>query len=216
MRMRRKRSDEAGTAAAAGEGAEQQAGPEVEGVRAKGPWDASERHVDEDDPNRADLGALSVEGHPEVELRLQVDEASQQVQAVMLVGRDGAVELRPFASARHEDLWDELRPRLSEEAKRHGGTVEEVDGPFGPALRLSMPVVDGEGRRGTQLSVVHGIAGPRWMLRVTAFGRAATAYDEDQPLETTMRSVIVNRGTTPMAPGDPLPLTLPAGARRMG
>ncbi len=31
-------------------------------------------------------------------------------------GRDGAMELRPYASARNEDLWDDLRPRLVEEA----------------------------------------------------------------------------------------------------
>jgi hypothetical protein len=48
------------------------------------------------------------------------------------------------------------------------------------------------------------------------FGRPTTAYDEDALLETTLRSVVVNRGNDPMAPGDPLPLTLPAGARRMG
>ena len=212
--MRRKRTHESTESA---EGTEVgDTSPQVEGVRSKGPWDSSELHVEEDDETRAHLGALSVEGNPDVELRLQVDEGTQQVQAVMLVAKDGAVELRPFASARNEDLWDELRPRLVEEAQKHGGTAEEVEGPYGPALRLSMPVVDSEGRKGTQQSVVHGIAGPRWLLRVTAFGRPATAYDEDGVLERTLRNVVVNRGSTPMAPGDALPLTLPAGARRMG
>jgi Protein of unknown function (DUF3710) len=211
MRKRKKQAIEAEAAAAT-----EEAAPPVPGPRAEGPWDSSELHVDEDDANRADLGALSVEGHPDVELRLQVDEASQQVQAVMLVGKDGALELRPFASARNEDLWDDLRPRLTEEAKRHGGSVEEVDGPYGPALQLTMPVTDSEGRRGTQQSVVMGIAGPRWLLRVTMFGRPAAAYDPEALLERTMRNVVVTRGNEPMAPGDPLPLTLPAGARRMG
>jgi hypothetical protein len=210
MRKRKKQAVEAAEAVA------EESAPTVAGPRADGPWDASELHVEEDDQSRADLGALSVEGHPDVELRLQVDESSQQVQAVMLVGKDGALELRPFASARNEDLWDDLRPRLTEEAGRHGGSAEEVEGPYGPALRLTMPVVDGEGRRGTQQSVVMGIAGPRWLLRVTMFGRPATAYDPDALLERTLRNVVVTRGNEPMAPGDPLPLTLPAGARRMG
>ncbi len=209
--MRRKRTEESTEGTELGTTA-----PVVEGVRSKGPWDSSELHVEEDDETRAHLGALAVGGSPDVELRLQVYEASQPVQAVMLVAKDGAMELRPFASARNEDLWDELRPRLVEEAQKHGGTAEELEGPYGPALRLSMPVVDSEGRKGTQQSVVHGIAGPRWLLRVTAFGRPATAYDEDGLLERTLRNVVVNRDTTPMAPGDALPLTLPAGARRMG
>jgi len=209
MRKRRKQAAEAAEAAP-------EAAPVVQGPRSEGPWDASELRVEEDDQTRADLGALSVEGHPEVELRLQVDEPSQQVQAVMLVAGDGAMELRPFASARNAELWDDLRPRLVEEAGRHGGTAVEEDGPYGPALRLTMPVVDNEGRRGTQQSVVLGIAGPRWMLRVTMFGRPASEYDPEGLLERTLRGVVVTRGNEPMAPGDPLPLRLPDGARRMG
>ncbi|WP_148574336.1 DUF3710 domain-containing protein [Nocardioides caldifontis] len=213
MRLRRK---QAADSAEPAEAVEEAAAPTAPGHRSDGPWDSSELTVEEDDETRADLGALSIEGHPEVELRLQVDEASQQVQAVMLVAQDGAMELRAFASARNEELWDELRPRLVEEASRHGGSAEEVEGPYGPALQLTMPVVDSEGRRGTQQSVVMGIAGPRWMLRVTMFGRPAAAYDPEGLLERTLRKVVVTRGSEPMAPGDPLPLKLPSGARRMG
>ena len=65
---------------------------------------------------RIDLGGLSVKGDPALEVRLQVDEASQQVVAVMLVGQDGALELRPFAAPRNEDMWADLRPRLAADA----------------------------------------------------------------------------------------------------
>jgi hypothetical protein len=185
------------------------------GPRVHGPWDASERRVDEDDESRAHLGSLSVEGHPEVELRLQVDEASGQVGAVLLVGSDGAMELRAFAAPRNEDLWEELRPQLAAEATRRGGTVAEVDGPYGKALQLMVPAMTPDGQQVTQPSTVLGISGPRWLLRVSMFGRPAVEYRPDALLETTLRSVVVDRGTGPMAPGDALPLTLPAGARRM-
>jgi hypothetical protein len=183
--------------------------------RATGPWDSSELHVEDDDETRADLGALSVVGHPDVELRLQVHEASGQVESVLLVAADGAMELRPFAAPRHEGIWDEIRPRIAAEATRMGGTATVVDGPFGPALQLRVPGVGPDGQQVVQPSVVHGIAGPRWLLRVSTFGRPAEDYQEDGLLETTLRSVVVNRGNEPMAPGEALPLRVPNDARRI-
>lgn len=183
--------------------------------RARGPWDASELPVDEDDEARAHLGAISVVGHPEVELRLQVDEASGHVDSVLLVAADGALELRVFAAARNEDLWEEVRPQIASEVTRMGGTATEVEGPFGTALQLMVPGVGPDGQPGVQPSTVHGISGPRWLLRVTAFGRPAVDHHDDGLLETTLRSVVVDRGSEPMVPGDPLPLQVPHGARRI-
>jgi hypothetical protein len=188
----------------------------VEGPRVHGPWDSAEHPVDEDDESRAHLGALSIEGNPEVELRLQVDESSGQVAAVLMVAADGAMEVRAFAAPRHEDLWDDIRPELAAEATRRGGTATEVDGPYGTALQMVVPGVTPDGEKVRQPSTVLGIAGPRWLLRVSMFGRPAVEYRPDALLETMLRSVVVHRGTEPMAPGDALPLTLPAGAKRMG
>jgi hypothetical protein len=53
------------------------------------------------------------------------------------------------------------------------------------------------------------------MLRVTMFGRPATDYREDGLLEQALRDVVVDRGTEAMPPGEALPLSLPAGARRV-
>lgn len=189
--------------------------PAAEGPRAHGPWDASEHPVDEEDTSRAHLGALSIAGHPEVELRLQVDEASGAVAAVMLVAKDGAMELRAFAAARHEDLWEEIRPRLAAEAARRGGTATPVEGPFGTALHMMVPGTTPDGQKVTQPQTVLGIAGPRWLLRVTAFGRPAQEYRPDGLLETVLRSVVVTRGSQPMAPGEALPLVLPKQAQRV-
>jgi hypothetical protein len=215
---RRSQADEqpaaaAPTAAEEGDGADR--GPGVEGPRAHGPFDASELPVDENDQSRAHLGALSVAGHPDVELRLQVDEASGQVVAVMLVAKDGAMELRAFAAPRHEDIWDDIRPKIAAEAARRGGTATPVKGPYGTALHIQVPGVTAEGQQVTQPSTVLGIAGPRWLLRVTMFGRPAREYHPDGLLETVLRSVVVSRGNEPMAPGETLPLKLPTGAQRV-
>jgi hypothetical protein len=183
--------------------------------RAHGPWDASELTLDDEDETRVHLGALNVKGRDGLEVRLQVDEAGQQVAGVMLVAADGAMELRPFAAARHEDLWPSVRQAIAAEAARHGGTASEVDAAYGRGLELRVPGTDPDGRTVTQVSTVMGIAGPRWMLRVTMFGRPATDYREDGLLEQALRDVVVDRGTEAMPPGEALPLSLPAGARRV-
>ncbi len=59
---------------------------------------------------RLDLGSLLITPEPGRELRLQVDERTQAVQAVLLAGSDGALELRAFAAPRNGDLWSEVRP----------------------------------------------------------------------------------------------------------
>jgi hypothetical protein len=55
-----------------------------------------------------------------------------------------------------------------------------------------------------------GIDGPRWFLRAVFLGRAAVEPDPNDALHLLVRQTIVVRGTSAMAPRDPLPLTLPA------
>jgi len=219
MRRRRKATPETESAVEDGPPAadtDEQAGDTRSAApRAQGPWDASEVPVDEGDETRAHLGSLSVQGSPDVELRLQVDEASGDVAAVMLVAADGAMELRAFAAPRHEDIWQDIRPRLAQEAERRGGSAADVEGPYGPALHMVVPAETPDGQQVGQPSTVLGIAGPRWLLRVSMFGRPAAQWQPDAPLERALRNVVVIRGDAPMAPGDPLPLVLPAQARRM-
>lgn len=181
--------------------------------RPSGPWDASEVALDEADKNRVDLGGLIVKGRPGLELRLQVDEASQQVAAVLLVGREGAVELRPFAAPRNGGIWDDVRKKIAAETARRGGTATEKDGAFGPELHVVMPAKTPDGQAATQPSRVLGIEGPRWLLRATLLGRPAVEPDPEHELEQAMRDVVVVRGTSPMAPGEPLPLVMPSNAR---
>ena len=209
MRMRRKAQQDVTAAEAVAPE------PQVEGPRAHGPWDESEVTLDEGDPTRADLGALSLKGEADVEVRLQADEKTGRVTAVMLVGADGAMELRPFAAPRNEDLWADVRRQMAAEATRRGGTATDVDGPFGTALKLLVTGTGPDGKTVQQPSTVLGISGPRWLLRVSMFGRPAQEYRPDAPLETALRNVVVKRGSDPMPPGEALPLVLPAKAQRV-
>lgn len=181
--------------------------------RPSGPWDASEVDLEETEANRVDLGGLLVKGRPGLELRLQVDEASQQVAAVLLVGREGALELRPFAAPRNGGIWDDVRRKIAAESARRGGTASEKPGEFGTELHVLMPAKTPEGESATQPSRVLGIEGPRWLLRATLLGRPAVEPDREHELEQALRDVVVVRGSSPMAPGEPLPLVMPSNAR---
>lgn len=211
MKFRRSKSDEA----VAPEDLVTEQPPAQPGPRAHGPWDSAEVTFDEDDPTRIDLGGLVVTGKQSLELRLQVDEATQQVAAVLLVGPDGAVELRPFAAPRNSDIWDGIRKHIAAETAQRGGTATEVEGAYGKELRVVMPVTTPEGKSATQASRVLGISGPRWLLRATFLGKQAVEPQADSDIEAALRDLIVVRGNEPMAPGDPLPLAMPANAQPM-
>lgn len=212
MKFRRKRPDQ-GTPAGQTVRTDGEEPTPATGGRAEGPWDSSEVDLGEEDQTRVDLGGLVVKGRPGLELRLQVDEASQQVAAVLLVGAEGALELRPFAAPRNGGIWDNIRRQIAAETARRGGTATEAQGPYGTELRVVMPVKTPEGKPATQPSRVLGIEGPRWLLRATLLGRPALEPDVDHDLEGAMRDAVVVRGSAPMAPGEPLRLVMPGNAR---
>ena len=192
--------------------ADEQAGDQAAAAEA-GPIDAED--ID-DDRERVDLGGLlllPVEGK---ELQLQVDEASGEVQSVMLAGSDEALELRVFAAPRHGDLWSEVRPQIAAEVVSRGGSTTEREGRFGTELVCQVPVTTPDGKSANQPSRIIGINGSRWLLRATLLGRPAVEPDADTELLDALTTVAVRRGSHAMPVGDPLPLTLPSEARRQG
>lgn len=224
MKFRRKNTEDTERRASTGERASvpadrpagaDPAAPELSS-RPEGPWDAAEVDLETEDPHRVDLGGLVVKGRPGLELRLQVEEKSQQIAAVLLVGKEGALELRPFAAPRSGGLWGDVRQKIAAETARRGGTATEAEGVFGTELHVRMPAKTQDGQPATQPSRVLGIEGPRWLLRATLLGRPALEPDPGHELEQALRDVVVVRGSGPMAPGEPLPLAMPANARRVG
>jgi Protein of unknown function (DUF3710) len=178
----------------------------------RGPFDAAEMDH-EDDIGRIDLGALKVRVFEDIELRLQVDESSQQVVAALFVHGDSALELRAFAAPRSAGLWDEIRREIAAETTRRGGVVTEGSGPYGAELKVVVPTQAPDGRQVSQASRIVGVDGPRWFLRGTLIGRAAAEAEVAGPLLAAMSQVVVVRGKAPMAPRDMIPLKLPDGVR---
>ncbi|MEO5666105.1 MAG: DUF3710 domain-containing protein, partial [Nocardioides sp.] len=106
--------------------------------RTDGPFDESQ--VAGDGVQRVDLGCLLIAPSEGRELRLQVDEKSGNVQAVMLTGQDGALEIQPFAAPRNGDLWGTVRPQIQADITGRGGQAEEREGRFGTELVCQVPV----------------------------------------------------------------------------
>lgn len=183
------------------------------GPRTDGPFDESQ--VTDDGVQRVDLGSLLIVPSEGRELRLQVDEASGVVQAVMLAGQDGALELQAFAAPRGGDLWGTVRPQIIEDITSRGGNAAEREGRFGTELVCQVPVKKPDGEVGLQPSRIVGINGQRWMLRASFLGRPALQPEESGEWEDALAQVVVRRGAGAMPVGEPLPATLPDQARRV-
>jgi hypothetical protein len=177
-----------------------------------GPYDESEVDVEERDC--IDLGSMLITPTGPMELQLQVDEASGEVMAAILVGEEGALELRAFAASRGGGAWDELRPRISAEMARMGGTADVREGSFGTELFCIVPIQTPDGEPATQASRIVAHEGPAWLLRATLMGQPAVDEEVVGPWEETIRQVVVRRGRDAMPPGAPLTLTLPPEALR--
>ena len=207
MRFRKRSANEPSETpdAAAGAG-------EVEDPLAAGPRDAGDVDL-EDDPafaGHVDLGGLVVAAPFEgADLRLQVDDESGDVLAVLLTGEDGALELRAFSASRSESMWPEVREAIRAEAESHGGQTAERTGAWGTELLCQVPVELPDGQSGVQPSRVIGVEGGRWLLRATMLGRPALEPEDAQVWEDAVRSTVVRRGTEAMPPGEPIALRLP-------
>jgi hypothetical protein len=183
--------------------------------RTNGPFDIREVDLDEldDDEPRIDLGSMILAGFEGAELRLQVAEETSQIISAMLILGNSALELGAYAAPRSGGLWSELRDEMIESAAEVGGSASLVEGPFGVELRRLLPVTTPEGEEGYQPSRMWVVEGPRWLLRGIVYGQAALEEGLESPvaeLLTAYRRVIVRRGDEAMAPGDLLPLSMPA------
>ena len=215
MKFRRKAGEATETAgAAAGETTTGSADAGDAAVTTdSGPFDVSQ--VEGDGVDRADLGSVLVPAIADRELRLQVDEQSGQVRAVMLAGSDGACEFQAFAAPRNGDLWGDVRPQIAEDMAKRGGKATEREGRWGTELVCEMPVKRPDGTEATQPSRIVGINGDRWMLRASFLGRPALDPDNTADWEDALAQVVVRRGTEAMPVGEPLPVRLPDDARRV-
>lgn len=179
--------------------------------REDGPFDIDEVELGDDEVQRIDLGTLILTPWPGLNLQLQVQEATKQVQAVTGIWRKSGIELTLFAAPASGGLAAEQQEELAEQAQAAGGSAEVAAGPFGPELRRILPQTGPNGEQLFHVSRVWFAEGPRWLLRGTLLGEAALPDGDAKarPFVEFFRNLVVRRGTKPMVPGDLLTMDLP-------
>lgn len=172
----------------------------------RGPLDRSQVSGPE---GRLDLGALWLTGVPGMELRLEVEQDSQNVVGVTAVLGESAVQLQAFAAPRTEGIWGEIRTEIAASITSQGGTADLTAGPFGPELMARIPGPGPDGRTVFSPARFVGVDGPRWFLRAVLSGRAAIDDGAASVLLDVVRATVVVRGDEAMAPRELLALKLP-------
>jgi hypothetical protein len=185
-------------------------------VGARRPLDESEAGGDDVLP-RLDLGGMRVPVLADTEVRVEMNEAKEPIAATIVHG-GSALQILAFAAPRHSGIWDEVRAEIAASVLADGGQVEEVDAGFGPELKARVRTEAPSGQQGKPAQVAEqalrfvGFDGPRWFMRGVFTGPAATNAEQAGVLEAVLTSIVVVRGSEPMAPRDPLPLRLPREA----
>lgn len=177
---------------------------------ARAPLDETEAGSDDVLP-RIDLGGLRVPVLPGTEVRVELNEAQFPIAATIVHGQS-SLQVLAFAAPRNSGIWSEVRAEIAESVRAEGGHVDEVDAGFGPELRTRVKSEAQPGKATEQVLRFVGFDGPRWFVRGVFSGPAATHPAQASVLETVLTSIVVVRGTDPMAPRDPLPLRLPKEA----
>jgi hypothetical protein len=185
-----------------------------------GPWDVAD--APRDGLARIDLGSLRLPAVPGMDLRVELN-AQQKVIGATLRAGESLLQVSAFAAPRAAGIWDSVRADLATSASGQGGSLREVEGPFGPELAGTiMATPAAQPGQATPPKPVRrparflGVDGPRWFLRGMISGPAASTEGDPAPeaqaLEEAFRGIVVVRGTEPMPVREQLPLALPPQA----
>jgi len=182
----------------------------------EGPWDSAD--APDDGVPRIDLGSIRLPGLPGTDLRVELNQQQKVVGATLRSG-ESLLQVSAFAAPRADGIWDGVRQDLATSASGQGGSLREVEGPFGLELAGTIvaapPAQPGQGtapqpvRRAARFL---GVDGPRWFLRGLITGPAAESAEAATVLESAFRGIVVVRGAEPMPVREQLPLTLPPQA----
>jgi hypothetical protein len=190
---------------AAGEATGRHAAP----AQDAGPWDGGERYPER---QRIDLGSLLIPVNPGQEVQLNV--AGEQIVAASVSAGASDLQVQAFAAPKSGGLWEDVRGEIAEEIRSLGGASHEADGPFGTELQARVPTEPGDPRSPLQPARYIGVDGPRWLLRGTISGQAASRADLARPLEEVFAGIVVVRGDHAAPPRDLLAIELPAEMRQ--
>lgn len=153
-----------------------------------------------------DLGGIKILPRDGLNLRLEVEEATQRIVAVSLDYAGSTLQVQAFSAPRSTGLWHEIREQIRTSIAGQGGTVTDNVGELGAELLTQLG--DPSGVRPARFV---GVDGPRWFLRGVIAGAGGDPANTEavDAINDLFRSVVVVRGDTPMPPRDLLALKMP-------
>ncbi len=180
--------------------------------RVDGPFDISEVDLDADEIQRLDFGTLVLTPFDGMNMQLQVNKESQNVQALLITHAKSVLELSLFAAPADRSTVAQVRTNMIDNVESAGGSVTLAEGPFGTEIRRVVPITTDNGQHGYHVSRTWFAQGPRWLLRGVLMGEAGMSEGHEGPAEMLYEffaNTVVRRGNKPMVPGDVIPMVLP-------
>jgi len=177
-------------------------------IRDGGPWDSGDPArptVAPEGWGELDLGSMLISVPVEAEVRMDIDEQTQAVNAVAILYADSVMQVMPYAGPRSSGIWSGVRGEIAGNVTSGGGTVEERKGPLGAELRAVVPAEEGQRLPARFI----GVDGPRWFLRAVVTGAGAHDDDAIQPMLEVLRRLVVVRDEQARPLQEPLPIRLP-------
>lgn len=156
-----------------------------------------------------DFGSIKVPPREDMQVRLEVSEDTQKVIAITFEISGSTLQVQPYAAARSEGLWLEIRDELAVSIKAQGGEATAQIGALGPELVARIP---GSSKNDFRMAKFIGVDGPRWFLRGVVSGAALVDPLAAGQVDDLFRSLIVDRGDSPIPPREFLELRFPPGS----
>lgn len=190
-------------------------------------WDRDLRDSKEEKPdtgrketqpetNLIDLGALLLPPVAGMNLGFLGEDEEPVVGVEVVIGK-AQMQLAAFAAPRSGGYWEEQLEELQEMFSSQGFAVFPLPGKYGEALLVKpQESMKDEDLKRSLPMLFWGIEKDRSLLRVIFRGAAAENEKDREELVSVIEKVIVNRGDSPMAPGDLLALHAPTGLKRIG
>lgn len=181
--------------------------------REDGPFDIAEVDLDADDIARIDFGSLIVTPFENMEMQIQVDQETGEVQSLLVVQDGSALEVALFAAPSNGQMIGQVHQEMIDGTESQGGEASVAQGLLGAELRRVVPMEGPDGQQGYHISRSWLAQGPRWLLRGVLMGQSAMEEDLDPTGRLLMEffcNLVVRRDDRPRVPGDIITLQMPA------
>ncbi|WP_071162134.1 DUF3710 domain-containing protein [Acidipropionibacterium thoenii] len=180
--------------------------------REDGPFDIDEVDLDADDITRLDFGSLVVTPYENMQMQIQIDQDSGEVQSLLVVRDNSALEVALFAAPSTGEMISQIHQEMITGTEAQNGQAAVTEGPLGPELHRVVPMTGPDGQSGYHVSRSWLAQGPRWLLRGVLMGDAAVGEELDPTGQLLMEffcNLVVRRDERPRVPGDVIPLKVP-------